>query len=189
MSGDISLIKTSVDVNDVLYLLGRSKVGEYTHQIKCPFHDDARPSARVYVRDGIAREIYCWTCGKSYDCIDIVMAVKECGFSDAVKWIKSKFDLPDVYNVVGEVRRKEAGRVFEARRAVERDFTKFCGPLCSLSDYERGAAEYCWDVFLDSRDDFSLQDCLDWLKWARSIVRFVMTQQKVFNSIRFVEDF
>lgn len=61
-----------------------------TQQIRCPFHDDKRPSARVYTDTD---KLYCFTCGKSWDVINIVMGIRNLKYSDALEWIESNFKL------------------------------------------------------------------------------------------------
>lgn len=64
--------------------------GEGTQQIHCLFHDDHRPSARVYTD---TNKIFCYTCGKVWDVIGVVMGKKSISYQQAIEWIESNFNL------------------------------------------------------------------------------------------------
>lgn len=50
---------------------------------KCLFHNDKNPSMHVYPDN----HIYCFSCGKRGDVIDIAMELQQLNFKDAVKWL------------------------------------------------------------------------------------------------------
>lgn len=47
----------------------------------CIFHDDHKPSAKIYADN----HMYCFSCGKNADAIDIYMALNGCDFRTAVR--------------------------------------------------------------------------------------------------------
>lgn len=52
--------------------------------VTCPFHEDHDPSLRLEPDRGL---FHCFPCGLGGDGIDLVMAVREMSFPDAVNWI------------------------------------------------------------------------------------------------------
>lgn len=51
----------------------------------CIFHDDHKPSAKIYPDN----HMYCFSCGKNADVIDIYMALNGCDFKSAVRSLAS----------------------------------------------------------------------------------------------------
>lgn len=56
----------------------------------CLWHIDSKPSMKLYDGD---RGVYCYACHHSGDVIDMVQAVNQCGFWDAVRWLNGAFGL------------------------------------------------------------------------------------------------
>lgn len=54
------------------------------HVVRCPLHDDHDPSLRLEPDRGLW---HCFPCGEGGDVIDLVVAVRDCSFPKAVKWI------------------------------------------------------------------------------------------------------
>lgn len=54
-------------------------------QILCPVHDDTRKSARVYPD---SNSVYCWTCGRSYDPVAILVETEGLSTLAAIEYIE-----------------------------------------------------------------------------------------------------
>jgi DNA primase len=78
-------ITSTVGIREVLAALG-VPVAETAHQILCPVHPERNPSARIY-----PDAIYCFTCGKRYDAIALVMAIRKMAFPEALDWCEEAF--------------------------------------------------------------------------------------------------
>jgi DNA primase len=99
-------IRSKVNIFQSLEMIGVKLIrGAQTQQIVCPFHDDTKPSARVYEDTG---KLFCFTCHKLWDPIQLVMEKYEVSFEQAIERIESHFhidpnkiDLPTAirYNV------------------------------------------------------------------------------------------
>lgn len=68
-------IKEQVNMTDVLREYG---IEVNRGMCKCPFHDDRKPSMKVY-RDGVT----CFTCGKSWDVFSFIQQRDNCDFKTA----------------------------------------------------------------------------------------------------------
>lgn len=71
----------------------------------CPFHDDHRPSLKLYDDPG-RPHAHCFVCAgvnskKYIDPIDIVMKVRNCSFPDACAWLSQEFGLKGPDNSYG----------------------------------------------------------------------------------------
>ena len=86
----VAAVHQHVTIFDVLRAFGRDEPEE-THQLRCPFHPDHRPSARVYAEQNT---IYCWTCQKRWDVIEAVGDYHGLPFLDAVAWLEREFAVP-----------------------------------------------------------------------------------------------
>lgn len=53
------------------------------HTVYCPFHDDKRPSASI--KKGF---LYCFTCGRGFDSIEVYRKINGVSFVDAVKALR-----------------------------------------------------------------------------------------------------
>ena len=90
----IEQIRNHVTIFDVLERMGHHYEEEATQQIRCPFHDDHSPSARVFADQN---KIYCWTEQKSWDVIDAVQTWQQLPtIDDACTWLEREFDVPGV---------------------------------------------------------------------------------------------
>ena len=63
-----------------------------TQQMRCPFHPDRTPSARVYADQNT---LYCFTCQKGWDVIGCVTDHFRLPFLDALAWLEAEFALGD----------------------------------------------------------------------------------------------
>ena len=59
-----------------------------TNKILCPFHNDLRPSMKIYDDHG-----YCFSCGKRADVADIIGAIKRISSYESAKMIAGDFGL------------------------------------------------------------------------------------------------
>ena len=80
----------AISVFDVLDVLGVKHHGVGTYQISCPNprHEDVNPSARVYAN---SNTVYCWTCGTTWDVVELVKVVKAYSFQQACDLLELKF--------------------------------------------------------------------------------------------------
>lgn len=84
-------VRSRVTVFQSLEFIGvRLLHGHSTQQLICPFHDDTKPSARVYEDSG---KVFCFTCHKVWDTISLVQDSRGVGFADAVQLIEDAFKL------------------------------------------------------------------------------------------------
>ena len=58
------------------------KAGRNEYVVRCPFHDDRRPSLRLRADAGLW---HCFPCGIGGDVIELVRRVRRVGFADAVR--------------------------------------------------------------------------------------------------------
>lgn len=89
----IEQIRKHVTIFEVLTRMGHN-YEEATQQIRCPFHDDHSPSARVYADQN---KVYCFTEQRSWDVIDAVQTWQRLPtIEDACAWIEREFAVPGV---------------------------------------------------------------------------------------------
>ena len=104
----ITQVRKHVTIFEVLRSMGLD-YEEATQQIKCPFHDDHSPSARVYADQN---KIYCFTEHRSWDVIDAAQTLQSCGLPDAVAWLEQEFAVPGVtLTLQGTIRTQLTSRV------------------------------------------------------------------------------
>lgn len=97
----IEAVREKVTIFEVLERMGVDIAPE-TQQMRCPFHADRSPSARVYAEQN---KIYCFTCQKSWDVIDAVAEHFKLGFADALVWVEREFGIGGVLpSLTGAVR-------------------------------------------------------------------------------------
>ena len=82
--------QNAVSIFDVLDVLGVEHHGVGTYQISCPNprHEDVNPSARVYAN---SNTVYCWTCGATWDVVELVKIAKDFSFQQACDLLELKF--------------------------------------------------------------------------------------------------
>lgn len=81
---------------------------EATQQIRCPFHEDRSPSARVYADQN---KVYCFTCSKQWDVIDAAQTKLGVSLGEAMTWLEQQFGVPGVLQTLtSTVRTKLAQR-------------------------------------------------------------------------------
>ena len=51
------------------------------HHIKCPFHEDDKPSCRIYPETGT---YHCFACGKTGDVIQFIQDYEKCSKHEAI---------------------------------------------------------------------------------------------------------
>jgi len=91
---DINQIKTSVDIFDILDKYGIKYQGRFKHMISCFIHADTNPSMCIYPD---VNKLHCFGgCGRSYDCIDVVMAMENCDLPSAVRLIENWFGISEL---------------------------------------------------------------------------------------------
>lgn len=89
-------IKNKVNIFQALHFIGvRLLHGETTQQIICPFHDDTKPSARAY---GDSNKLFCFTCHKMWDVINVVQQGKNVSFFEAVELLEKHFKIDSPLN-------------------------------------------------------------------------------------------
>lgn len=80
-----------VSIFRVMEALGVYDGGEETtRQMLCPVHSDSRPSARVYAEEN---RVHCFTCGRGWEPLALVMAVQKVDAAQAENWILDTFGL------------------------------------------------------------------------------------------------
>lgn len=98
----IAAIRERVTIFDVFEAMGLDEPAE-THQMRCPFHDDHSPSARVYADQN---KLYCFTCQRTWDVIDAVQTHWQLTFADALVWLEERFGVaqPGARSLTGTIR-------------------------------------------------------------------------------------
>lgn len=103
----IASIREHVTIFEVFERMGIDEPPE-THQMKCPFHADRSPSARVFADQN---KIYCFTCQRGWDVIDAVQTHWKLSPVDAVVWIEQEFAVPGgLQSLTGMIRTKLSSR-------------------------------------------------------------------------------
>ena len=105
-------IKSAVSMRDVAEMYGL-KQDPRSSKIKCPFHNDTKPSMHAYPG---SRGYYCFVCGTGGDVINFVQRYFGLNFLNACRKLNDDFQLH--LNIDGEmdpVSRKEAERIYRER--------------------------------------------------------------------------
>lgn len=96
---DLTRLKDCVEVETVVVALGiKYKKKGSKYWLLCPFHDDKNIGSAFITSDGHFR---CFSCNKSGDIFDVVIAANRCSFYEAVSFVASlfggmeQFDLTD----------------------------------------------------------------------------------------------
>lgn len=95
--------------------------GKITQQIRCPVHKDRTPSARVYADNN---KVYCFTCAKLWDVIELVRSRENTDFVGALGWLETQFLVPpasaNLTQVLkGQIRRRQEVKPDELYELVE----------------------------------------------------------------------
>lgn len=85
-------VRKTISIFQALQSVGVKLLRSGTQQIVCPFHDDSKPSARAYED---TNKLFCFTCQKLWDPIQVVMDSKKLSFNEAVNYLEKTFNLPD----------------------------------------------------------------------------------------------
>lgn len=106
-------IKKAVTMHEVVLHYGFTMT--HNHKIKCPFHDDNKPSLHIYPKN---KGWYCFVCGEGGSSIDFVMKLFNLDFHDAIRKMNDDFrvGIPMDSNQ-SEKDRKEAERKLAKIRA------------------------------------------------------------------------
>jgi DNA primase len=171
------LIKECVTIFQVMDKLGLPYDFKGTHQISCPFHDDAHKSARVYED---TNKIWCWTCGKAWDVIELVVEMTNLNFKQTLIWLEQEFSLvvpteKKVSKFYSLARKKP--KVGNCRLVAEEAFISFCKQFYYKSELLAERIDYCWLVF-DQFIGNSYQDTQNWLSSSKNIVRDAYSVQR-----------
>jgi hypothetical protein len=103
----VQAIHEHVTIFDLFDRMGLDVTPE-TQQMRCPFHTDSNPSARVYAEQN---KIYCFTCQRSWDVIDATQEHFGLSFQDALGWLEAEFAVPGgMTSLAGTIRTKLASR-------------------------------------------------------------------------------
>jgi hypothetical protein len=105
----IQQIKRYVTIFDVLREFGVEYPQEATQQVRCPFHEDRSPSARIYADQN---KVFCFTEARSWDQIDAVETLRQCNRPDALTWLEQTFGVPGLTQTLqGVIRSQLASRI------------------------------------------------------------------------------
>ena len=85
-------VKLSITIYDLLDLYGASyRTKGMQETIPCPFHDESKPSARIYPD---VNKVHCYgACSRSFDVVDFVMVKEGLKLPEAVKFLEEKFSI------------------------------------------------------------------------------------------------
>ena len=100
-------VRESVSIFDVLDAFGYGVRDRRTQQVRCPVHKDRHPSARVYADQNT---LHCFTCGRSWNQIELVQAVRGGSETAAVGWLESQFDIESPLTTLTAVLRRRLAR-------------------------------------------------------------------------------
>lgn len=96
-------LSQQVTIFAVMDALGVGDGGpEETRQRLCPVHHESRPSARVYA--GTENRVFCFSCGRGWDVVGLVMAVQRVPYPVAAAWLMDTFALGKGASLPSQVR-------------------------------------------------------------------------------------
>ncbi len=67
-------------------VLGNYQIETKRNQLSCPAHEDRHPSCHLYEHTDT---IHCFSCGKTFDQISLVMFMENCNFKEALTFLKN----------------------------------------------------------------------------------------------------
>lgn len=91
VSGIATLVKQAVDIVDVIGRVVPLRRSGNRHVGLCPFHQEKTPSFQV---DAENQLYYCFGCGSGGDVLSFVMRHQNLGFSEAVKFLSERYNIP-----------------------------------------------------------------------------------------------
>ncbi|MBL8065291.1 MAG: DNA primase [Chthonomonadaceae bacterium] len=137
MSDDRELIRSRVDLVDLVGQRVSLKKAGASWTGLCPFHDDKHPSFRVNPNLGVYK---CWACGASGDLFTWVMATENVDFAEALKILAQIAGVK-----LKSSRKSEPGELDKKQNAIEESLSYFRSQLAKSSH----ARDYCRNRGLD----------------------------------------
>lgn len=131
---DVGAIKDQVRIYQLLADYGVTFIGGgEPEQLHCPFHyPDTNRSCRVYPEND---SLYCFVCDKTWDVIEFVKDKEELTFGQAVRFLRSKYDvtvyMPDYEAKLRSYMRQPQEDPAEFAAVVERMFIETADALTS----------------------------------------------------------
>ncbi len=111
----VEAIRQHVTIFDVFDRMGLQVTPE-TQQMRCPFHKDNTPSARVFADQN---KVYCWTCQRGWDVLDAVMTYWNLPFQEAITFVEDEFGVPGgIQSLRGTIRSTLAAKATVDVKAV-----------------------------------------------------------------------
>lgn len=161
-----------INIFEVLDRLHISYGVKHTHQIRCPFHDDLKPSARIYED---SNTIYCWVCNKTWDNLELVRDVLGLSYKDGVEWFRKRFGVKleklerdRRYDIFSDKKPKYRKNPFRVK--AEEELLSFCASK-DLGEYGREIKIWILEEYSKLKD-ISLEDCVDWLDSSKALIRY-----------------
>ena len=134
-------IKQQVTMREVAEKYGFA-VTTRARKIRCPFHDDSKPSMQIYPGD---RGWFCWVCNEGGSVIDFVMRYFGLDYISAIKKLNDDFSLRlDIDKPMNEAERKKAAEAYQKRQEERRKREERVKLLYTI--YHAALDRYC---FLD----------------------------------------
>ena len=132
-------IKNIISMKDVAerswFVLDRSE------RILCPFHDDKKPSLKIYSEPG--KGFYCFSCQSGGSVIDFIMMLYNLNFKDAIQKINADFNLnlnfeKPTRSQIRQQQMERRKRIY-AKRNSDNQLNKLLAEHCRLwQDFKRG---------------------------------------------------
>ncbi|GHV06689.1 DNA primase [Campylobacterota bacterium] len=127
-SDSIALLKSRIDIVDVIGSYVELKRSGANFMGRCPFHEERSPSFSVSSSRGA---YHCFGCGASGDVIGFVVAYEHLSFSDAVEKLADTFNIALEYEAGAVSRRKD----YRPLEALKRLFLAELGRNEQASEY------------------------------------------------------
>lgn len=135
-------IKEQTNMTDILNQYGIQVI---RGMCKCPFHDDRKPSMKVF-KDGVT----CFTCGESWDVFGFVMKIDNCDFKTAFRALGGTYAKQDnpraraIAKARFEAEKARRTKTRKTNRDMERTLVKAL-IICQNADiYEPYSDEWCY---------------------------------------------